>query len=146
MSSTVQKSGYRHTQDIDLDGQKSAGKWESLATVCISRARDALIQPTGTYTKVHRDTISDLLRALLVTQGSIGKLLEGRQRKSAVSGCASSREASARRPLCGLPAHGELNLGGRLSRRRVEKGVYPLPARSLRDRVPASISARYVRS
>jgi hypothetical protein len=77
MSSTVQKSGYRHTQDIDLDGQKSAGKWESLATVCISRARDALKQPTGTYTKVHRDTISDLLKAMLVTQGSIGKLPQG---------------------------------------------------------------------
>jgi hypothetical protein len=74
---TVQTCGYRHTQDIDLDGQKSASKWESLATVCISRARDALKQPTGTYTKVHRDTISDLLKAMLVTQGSIGKLLEG---------------------------------------------------------------------
>jgi hypothetical protein len=75
--STVQAFGYRHTEDIDLDAQKSASKWESLATVCISRARDALSRPTGTYTKVHRDTISDLLRAMLVTQGSIGKLLEG---------------------------------------------------------------------
>ena len=73
----VHTSGYRQTEDIDFEGTKNASQWERLATVCVSRARDVLARPTGTYTKVHRDTISDLLRALLVTQGSIGKLLEG---------------------------------------------------------------------
>ncbi len=74
---TVQSCGLRHATDINFTDGKSASKWERLATVCITRARDALKQPTGTYTKVHRDTISDLIRSMLVTHGSIGKLLEG---------------------------------------------------------------------
>ena len=75
--STVNTCGYRHAHDINFGGQRSASKWESLATVCVARSRGALEQPTGSYTKVHRDTISDLLGAMLVTQGSIGKLLYG---------------------------------------------------------------------
>ncbi len=74
---TVQACGLRHAADVNFNDAKSASKWERLATVCITRARDALNQPTGTYTKVHRDTMSDLLKAMLVTHGSIGKLLEG---------------------------------------------------------------------
>jgi hypothetical protein len=73
--STVYECGFRQEHDINFEGQKSASKWESLAAVCVSRSRDALKQPTGTYSKIHRDTISDLLKAMLVTQGSIGKLL-----------------------------------------------------------------------
>jgi hypothetical protein len=75
--STVQACGYRHADDVNFEGRKSANKWEHLATVCVSRSRNALKKPTGTYTKIHRDTISDLLNAMLVTQGSIGKLLDG---------------------------------------------------------------------
>jgi len=77
---TVQSCGLRHATDINFNDVKSASKWERLATVCITRARDALKQPTGTYTKVHCDTISDVIKAMLVTHGSIGKLLEGGSR------------------------------------------------------------------
>jgi hypothetical protein len=75
--STVHACGYRHLYDIDFKHQKTSSKWEKLATICISRSREALKQPTGTYTKVHRDTISVLMNAMLVTQGSIKKLLSG---------------------------------------------------------------------
>ena len=74
--STVHTCGYRHADDINFEGQKSASQWEKLATICVSRSRDALGRPTGAYSKIHRDTISDLLRAMLATQGSIGMLLE----------------------------------------------------------------------
>jgi len=73
----VHTCGYRHTDDIDPREQKSASKWQGLATVCVSRSRDSLKKPMGTYTKLHRDTMSDLLNAMLVTHSSIGKLLSG---------------------------------------------------------------------
>ncbi|MGH8562841.1 MAG: hypothetical protein ACREXW_01640 [Gammaproteobacteria bacterium] len=75
--STVHSSGQRHAADINLSDSKSASKWKRLATTCVARARDALKRPAGPYSKVQRDTMSDLVRAMLVTHGSIGKLLEG---------------------------------------------------------------------
>ena len=66
---TVQSCGFRHLADINFNDEKSASKWDGLATVCITRAQEALKEPTGTYTKVHRDTMSDLLKAMLVTHG-----------------------------------------------------------------------------
>ena len=75
--STVHSSGQRHVADINLSDSKSASKWKRLATTCVARARDALKRPTGPYSKVQRDTMSDLVQAMLVTHGSIGKLLEG---------------------------------------------------------------------
>ena len=73
----VRTCGYRQTDDIEFEKQKSASNWRSLASVCIARSRDALRNPTGTYTKVHCDTMSDLLNAMLVTHKSIAKLLAG---------------------------------------------------------------------
>jgi hypothetical protein len=77
MANTVRSCAHIHTSDIDVSEDKSAKKWEALATVCVTKARDALKAPTGSYTKVHRDTMSDLLRSMIATQGSIRKLLEG---------------------------------------------------------------------
>lgn len=73
----VRTCGYRHADDIEFEEQKSASNWRNLATVCVGRSRDALRNPTGSYTKVHCDTMSDLLNAMLVTHGSITKLLAG---------------------------------------------------------------------
>lgn len=75
--STVRTVGYRHIEDIQFNATRSASKWDRLATVCVTRAHNALKNPSGSYTKVHRDTMGDLLRATLTTHGSIGKLLEG---------------------------------------------------------------------
>ena len=109
--STVQACGYRHADDVNFEGQKSANKWGRLATVCVSRSRNALKKPTGTYTKIHRDTISDLLNAMLVTQGSIGKLLDGGSK----SPQSVDALALARLQLEGLfaisPTYGKLGVG-----------------------------------
>ncbi len=85
---TVQACGLRHAADINFNDAKSASKWERLTTVRVTRARDALKQPTGTYTKVHRDTMSDLLKAMLVTHGSIGNPAFTRSTILSFSNCA----------------------------------------------------------
>ena len=70
----VQSCGYRHTTAINFSDEKSASKWQDLATICITRAR-------GVVWSLETENIDDVHQSELIvihfTDGSILSLDTG---------------------------------------------------------------------
>jgi len=91
-SITVSSCAYVHTSDIDATVLKHGDAWEKLANVCTTRAQTALRGPTGGYTKVHRDTMSDLFGSMRAAHRSIRLLLAlGDEKPESVDALALAR-------------------------------------------------------
>jgi hypothetical protein len=72
---TVASCAYPHKSDIDTTADREGETWEKLVNVCVTRAQTSLTESTGGYTKMHRDTLSDLLGSMRATHRSIRLLL-----------------------------------------------------------------------
>lgn len=78
MAIAVFEIAYRHTTDIDPERTVEAPRLESLANVCVARAKRALESGPSGYSDVQRFVLAEILTSMQITHRTITTLLRHR--------------------------------------------------------------------